>query len=368
MLCGADPRRVGRSFFSAGSRSYPPWSPTAHHGPPFHPALDEVVEAAGQRRQIDHPRDVHQMAGLEVRAEALPDPLADRIGDEARIDAHQADAAENEGEHRAVQFRAGGVADAGDRARALHRGDHPAQQRAADVVHRARPLGAFQGPDRAQVDARRELDVGGAEIGQIGRLRRLGSQCDDLVAQAGEHVDRQAADAAGGAGHQHRAVAGRQVVRLHAHDPQRGGEAGGAERHRFEQAQPVRQGHHPVGRHPGVFGIAAVVRDADVEGRRHHPVARGVARIGRMHDLAGQVDAADAGEAADDLAGAGRGQGVLVVDAGERHLDGDFTGIEPIAGELRQAAPDRAVCRLLDQQGLEGFVQQAVFHGLASMA
>jgi hypothetical protein len=87
----------------------------------------------------------------------------------------------------------------------------------------------------------------------------------DLEAARGEDADRGRADAAARAEHEHGAVARLDAVLLEPlHDRQRGGEAGGAERHRLARAQPVGQRHDPVARHARVLGEAAVVGDAEV--------------------------------------------------------------------------------------------------------
>ena len=46
---------------------------------------------------------------------------------------------------------------------------------------------------------------------------------------------------------------GREAVQLEQLHREPGRVAGGAERHRFEQRQPLRQRHHPVGRHAAVL-------------------------------------------------------------------------------------------------------------------
>jgi hypothetical protein len=98
-----------------------------------------------------------------------------------------------------------------------------------------------------------------------------------------------------------------------------------------------------------------MVRDADIEARREHRVARLEARIGAFDDDAREVDPADARKAADDLSRAGGRQCVLVVDARAMDLDRDLAGVEPVRREPRQPAPDAAVGVLVDDEGGERF-------------
>ena len=75
---------------------------------------------------------------------------------------------------------------------------------------------------------------------QIRRRRRLAADGDDPVAAAREHVDGEAADAAGGARDHDRPALWGLPVLLHAMDGEGGGEAGGAERHDVEGIQAGR--------------------------------------------------------------------------------------------------------------------------------
>ena len=85
------------------------------------------------------------------------------------------------------------------------------------------------------------------------------------------------------------------------------------------------------------------MRDADVVGGGDDLVALLEARVARGHDHAAAVDAADAGEAPDDLACAGGGQGVLEVDAREGGLDRHLARIQLVERHLDQ--PARRPCR-----------------------
>jgi hypothetical protein len=130
---------------------------------------------------------------------------------------------------------------------------------------------------------------------------------------------------------------------LHALDRERGGISRSPQRHRFENIQALGHRYHPAGGNAGVIGITAVVRHADIVAGRDHGIAFPEARIGGFHHSSGQVDAAHAGEAADDLAGAAGSERVLEIDARVRDLDDDVAGIELIQPHVREAAGDFAV-------------------------
>src|SRR5262249_61461908 len=66
----------------------------------------------------------------------------------------------------------------------------------------------------------------------------------------------------------------------------------------------------------------------------------------------GGADPADAGEAPDDLAGAGRGERVLVVDARVRDPDHELAAVEIVERQLLEA-PHGLLFHLADAVGLE---------------
>jgi hypothetical protein len=109
-----------------------------------------------------------------------------------------------------------------------------------------------------------EHDFIGAKSLQVIRFAYFAGQCHDVVAARGKDIDREAADAAGGAADDDRTVCRLQAVFFHAHNAEPGGVAGGAERHRFGPAKPGREHVHPGGGNTRALGIAAVVGDADV--------------------------------------------------------------------------------------------------------
>ena len=115
---------------------------------------------------------------------------------------------------------------------------------------------------------------------------------------------------------------------------QRRGESRGAERHRAKCVETGGHRDHALGRHPRDLGVSAVEGFRQAAARDQHRVAALEARIaGRFHD-ARQIDAADQRIAAQDLAGAGGRQRVLVVDVGELHVDDDFAGRQRVERQV----------------------------------
>ena len=95
-------------------------------------------------------------------------------------------------------------------------------------------------------------------------------------------------------------------------------------------------------------------RDTDVEAGGDDLVTGLEARIGAVHNLATQVDAAHAGKAPDDLARPGSRQRILVVDAGVMDADGHLASVELLGHKRTHAADNLAVLVLVDHEGLEG--------------
>ncbi len=132
-------------------------------------------------------------------------------------------------------------------------------------------------------------------------------------------------------------LAGLEAVVLHALHREAGGVA------RRCRAPSRRTGDIPLGSgttqsagSAHVLGIAAVVRDADVVAGADDRIARLEARIARRHDRTDSLDAADAREAPDDLARAGRGQRILEVDAGEGGPDHHLARVQLVQRQLDQ--------------------------------
>ena len=100
-----------------------------------------------------------------------------------------------------------------------------------------------------------------------------------------------------------------------------------------------RAADQPVPGRAYVLGVAAVGVLAQTEAGDHHRIALGVAVIaGGVHDT-GHVDSPDHGEPAHDPARPGRGQRVLVVDAGPRGADDDVAFVQIVEGDVLEAPP-----------------------------
>ena len=91
------------------------------------------------------------------------------------------------------------------------------------------------------------------------------------------------------------------------------------------------------------FRVAAIVRLGQSAAGDQHRIAGVKARIAGGFDAAGQIDAADQRIAAQDPAGAGGGERVLVVDAGVADADHHLAGPEVIELERLEARDDAAV-------------------------
>ena len=78
-------------------------------------------------------------------------------------------------------------------------------------------------------------------------------------------------------------------------------------------------------------------------------------RVGRRYDRAAQIDAADAGRAAQDAALAGRGERVLVVDVGVRDAHHHVARVEIVERHVDELRLDLAIGRFGELVGLESF-------------
>ena len=117
---------------------------------------------------------------------------------------------------------------------------------------------------------------------------------------------------------------GVEVVALDRHQRQHGGEAGGADRHRFGPGEAGRQLDQPVAVHPRSFGIAAEMGLAEPIAGQHDLVAGREVRAARTLDDSGEIDAEHHGKPADDRRFAAERQPVLVIDGrmgdADRHV------------------------------------------------
>ena len=103
-----------------------------------------------------------------------------------------------------------------------------------------------------------------------------------------------------------------------------GGKARGANGHRLFQRKAGRHGHQRVGGQTGNFAVTAVELLADVATRHQHGITGFVAGVVAGDDVAGEINARRAWAAAQDLALAGDGECVLVVDAAVGDADDDI--------------------------------------------
>src|SRR6267378_5984615 len=322
--------------------------------PAIHLPLYEIVERRGQLAEPNRTAHLLEQRRPHVRGEPAPDLAAQLgAGTLGRVDAEQAHAAQDEWQHRRVEVRARGEANRRDHAVHLHRARYPSEDLSAEVVDGAGPGCLVQGFDSLQIQVLSQKNFPGAQLFQPVGFAFLPGERDDVIAELGQRRNGDRADAAGGAVHDHLPALRLEPVLLHAHDTDAGGEAGGAERHRVPQRHSLRQLGEPFGWHARVLRVAAVMRDAEVIAHGEHRVSLGEARVARRNDGAGEVDAADARRAAQDLAFAGGGERVLVVDVRVRHAHHDLARIQLVERALDEFRANLPVRRFSELVCLE---------------
>ena len=319
--------------------------------------------------EIDHPRrDPVELRRSEIRADALPDLEPRGAWCRDRVDPEQRNPAQDEWHDRGLELGAAGEPDARDVPPEVDGAREPGEELAADVVDRAGPLCLFERA-RPGIDLRAIEHARRAELTEIGLGIGLAAHGHDLVAAPGQHVDRDAPDAAAGSGHDDRAAVRSLRVLLHPVDGERGGETSGAERHRLAFAHARRQFDEPITSDTGVLGVSAVVRFREPATGNKHLLARCVAGVRRAHDLAREIDAADQRIAPQDRRGAGRSKRVLVVDARPADPHDDFTWRKIVEPDVVEPRLDAAVITM-NAQGLErlhpGILQVAPCQARAS--
>ena len=94
-----------------------------------------------------------------------------------------------------------------------------------------------------------------------------------------------------------------------------GGKAGRAECHRVAQRETGGQWYHRVRSQPRVFGETAIASLAETGAGDHHFIACLETCISARHHGARRIDTGNQREFAQDLAGAGYCQRILVIDA-----------------------------------------------------
>ena len=120
-------------------------------------------------------------------------------------------------------------------------------------------------------------------------------------------------------------------------------EAGSAERHRLEGAETLGHRNHPLAVQAREFRIAAVMHFGETATGDEHVIAGLVASVGRGLDHAREIDAPDQRVLAQDLAGTGRGERVLVVDVRVHHAHDDLARRQIIERELFKPRDDLLV-------------------------
>ena len=318
-----------------GGGAQPPMRTTVRpRAPP--PSVSESTPSTSSRVTSRTRRSSER--GRQLAGEAPPQRPARADLHVRRVHAAQADPAEDEGEDGRVQRDAPDLAARRDRRADPGRAQRVGERRAADRVDDAGPALALERPGALRRGLLAGEHLGRAELAQQVGLVRLARARVDLVAEPGQHVDGERADAAGRAEHEHRAVAGLQPRVLQVGDRQGGGEPGRPQRHRVARREPLGQRHDPPGRHPRELRVATVVRDADVVGVREHRVARPRARDLALHDLAREVDPRDERGDPRDLARRRDGERVLVVHARPADADRHVALGEVARAELAQLA------------------------------
>ncbi len=124
---------------------------------------------------------------------------------------------------------------------------------------------------------------------------------------------------------------------------ERGRVARGADLHGFERGHAVGDRHDAAAGDARVLGITAVDGLAEAATVDQHRQPGRQLRVPGADDFAGQVDAAVERVAAQDLAGAGCGQGILVIDRRVADLDDDVALGQVVEPQLGQARNDLVV-------------------------
>src|ERR1700686_630462 len=207
-------RRTSRALSYSRVGTIP--SGDAHHGAAGDSAFEVSGKRAGQLIEGDGARDDPlEVPGSQVRGDALPDRqprLALRRGG---VDAKEGYAAQDERHHGRLELRAARHADAGDVAPEVHGAREPGEHLPAHTVDGAGEADILQGPG-AEVEVLAREDIRCTQLLQVARRGRLAPRGPGPVAAGGEHVDRDAAHASGGAGDRNRSASRGLAVVFHA--------------------------------------------------------------------------------------------------------------------------------------------------------
>ena len=251
----------------------------AHHGAPGDAAFQVGRKRRRQLVEADAARDDASQVARPAdpwRCAATP-PAASRAASRG-VDAQEAHAPQDEGHDGGLELRR--------RRRARRWRCCPRSRRMRVSQASISPPTLSMAPPNCALSsgrepsrARRAAAPRRRRAREIVRRLRLAADGDDLVAAPREHVDRRCC--------RRRRVApvttmgppcGRLAVLLHAVDGERGGEAGGADRHGGELIEPRRHRDHPVPGHARVLGIAAIVGLGQAAAGDQHRLARLEAR------------------------------------------------------------------------------------------
>ena len=263
------------------------------------------------------------MCRTQVICQALPGPIAKRLGHFDRVDAQQRNSAQDKGHDGAFQFDSAGHTDGCDVAPRPYRTGQPAQSVTTHIINGATPQGFLQRP-RAHFQLMTVNKLGGPKLSQVIVLIRLASQRNHLKAFCRQHVNSNTADAAGSTGHNHRTVIGALAVFLKPDHGNGGSKARGTDCHYLPQFKILRNRHHALGRDPGYLGITAVAGFRKAATAHQNAIAGFIALILAAFHCSGEVNAAIEIGDPQYLALAGRSQCILEVDSGVGNTDNNI--------------------------------------------
>ncbi len=146
----------------------------------------------------------------------------------------------------------------------------------------------------------------------------------DLESEFCQDRDGDAADASGGSRDQDRAHVRDLAIDQHAMHGECRRETVGSVDHRRALIEPVWRRNQPVAGHAEIVGVTAVVIEGDAPAGADDRIAWPEATVAGLLDDARGIDSTGDGECLDDLALAGAGQSILIVDAGVADTNQNF--------------------------------------------
>ena len=136
---------------------------------------------------------------------------------------------------------------------------------------------------------------------------------DDAIAELVEERDCDRTHPTGSTGHEHIAPVWRDACLFQSQHAKHGGIAGSPDRHGIGSRNVLREPDKPVALDAGPLGVAAVVHLAQTIAVQHDAIPRLEARVLRAQHPAGQVDAGNEREFADDRRLARYREAILIV-------------------------------------------------------